>query len=468
MAATPRRSSVSPESPDPLAKTAQRVLPGSHGLAPRRKGRPLDSARAEPRDPLRRWLRILGPGLITGASDDDPSGIGTYSQAGSQFGFGVLWTAIFTFPFMLTVQDTCARIALKTGVGLGTTLRRKFPTSVVGVCVCALLVANTINIGADIEAVAAGGSLLTRGVLHTSWLVVPVTVLLLVMIVRLRYQAIVRVFKYLTFALFAYIVTAVIVHPPAVETLRATIVPHIQLDSGFIGILVAILGTTISPYLFFWQASSEVDELREQAKVSRRGQPIAEMLRRARIDVVTGMALSQIVMYCIILSTAVVLNKAGHTDIQTAAQAADALTPLAGPFASTLFSLGLIGTGLLAIPVLAGSGAYAVKEFFGIRGALDDDVQRAPTLYLILGVAMIAGLALTFAGLDPIKALVFTAVINGLVAPPILALITILARDRKVMGSERSGPGRHSLLWVITGVMALAAVGLVITTAWHA
>jgi Mn2+/Fe2+ NRAMP family transporter len=192
------------------------------------------------------------------------------------------------------------------------------------------------------------------------------------------------------------------------------------------------------------------------------------MLRRARVDVITGMGLSQIVMYCIILSTAVVLNKAGHTDVQTAAQAADALTPLAGPFASTLFSIGLIGTGLLAIPVLAGSAAYAVKEFFGIRGALDDNVHRAPTLYLILGVAMIGGLALTFVGLDPIKALVFTAVINGLVAPPILALITILARDRSVMGPERSGPVRHTLLWVITGVMALAGVALLVTTVWHA
>jgi NRAMP (natural resistance-associated macrophage protein)-like metal ion transporter len=414
-----------------------------------------------------RWIRILGPGLITGASDDDPSGIGTYSQAGSQFGFGVLWTALFTFPFMLTVQDTCARIALKTGVGLGTTLRRRFPIALVGVCIFALLIANTINIGADISAVAAGGSLLTRGFLHSSWLVVPVTLLLLVMIVRLRYQTIVRVFKYLTLALFAYVVTAFIVRPPAAETLRATFVPHIQLDSGFIGILVAILGTTISPYLFFWQASSEVDELREQAKVSHRRQPTAATMRRARVDVVTGMALSQIVMYCIILSTADVLNKAGHTAIQSAAQAAEALTPLAGPFASTLFSIGLIGTGLLAVPVLAGSGAYALKEFFGIHGALDDNLHRAPTLYLTLGAAMLGGLALTFAGLDPIKALVFTAVINGLVAPPILALITILARDRKVMGPERSGPVRHALLWVITGVMTLAGVALLVTAIWH-
>jgi Mn2+/Fe2+ NRAMP family transporter len=399
-----------------------------------------------------RWLRALGPGLITGASDDDPSGIGTYSQAGSQFGFGVLWTALFTFPFMLTVQDTCARIALKTGVGLGTTLRRRFPTPLVGVCIFALLIAN---------------SLLTRGFLHSSWLVVPVTLLILVMIIRLSYQAIVRTFKYLTLALLAYIVTAFIIHPPALETLRATFVPHVQLDSGFIGILVAILGTTISPYLFFWQASSEVDELREHEKVSHRRQVSVSMLHRERIDVVTGMALSLVVMYCIILSTAVVLNRAGHTDIQTASQAAEALTPLVGPFASTLFSLGLIGTGLLAIPVLAGSGAYALKEFFGIRGALDDHLRRAPTLYLVFGIAMMGGLALTFAGLDPIKALVFTAVINGLVAPPILALITILARDQRVMGRERSGPVRHILLCVITGVMAFAGVALLVTSVGH-
>jgi NRAMP (natural resistance-associated macrophage protein)-like metal ion transporter len=416
-------------------------------------------------------LQILGPGLITGASDDDPSGIGTYSQVGSQFGYGFLWTAVFTFPLMVAVQESCARIALQTGVGLGTSLRRKFPTWLVAIAILALLVANTINVGADIGAVAAGGQLLTSGG-HKSggipaiWLVVPVTVLLLVLQFRVTYSLIFRLFKFLTLALFTYVVGAFIAHPQLLELLKATVIPHLELNTPFITALVAILGTTISPYLFFWQASSEVDEMKAAGGATekqRRGISRKE-LRAARTDVVVGMAFSQIVMFSIILTTAAVLNAHGITNIQTAQDAAEALKQVAGPFAFVLFSLGIIGTGLLAIPILAASGAYAVKEFFGVRGGLADKARYRPFFYAVLAGGMLGGLAMNFLGINPISALFATAVINGLVAPPMLILITLLGSDRKVMGPRTSGWLSKTFGWLAAGVMTIAALALILTT----
>jgi NRAMP (natural resistance-associated macrophage protein)-like metal ion transporter len=410
-------------------------------------------------------LRVLGPGLITGASDDDPSGIGTYSQAGSQFGFGVLWTAIFTFPLMLAVQEACARIALHTGVGLGTSLRRKFPSWLVGVCIVALFLANTINVGADLGAVAAAGALLTRGHVSAVWLIPPIAVVILLLQYELSYAVIFRLFKFLTIALFAYIATVIVTHPPLLKTIESTVVPHIELNSAFIGIIVAILGTTISPYLFFWQASSEVDEMRSRGlatELSRRGVSRRE-LKNARVDVLVGMAFSQLVMYSIILTGATVLHAAGKTNIATAAQAAEALQPVAGPFAFVLFSVGIIGTGLLAVPILSGSAAYAVKEFFGMRGSLADKARSRPAFYAILTLALAGGLVISLLGIDPIKALVITAIINGIVAPPMLALIALLGRDRRVMGRRTSGRLSTTLLWITTGVMTIAALALLVT-----
>src|SRR5437879_5526439 len=301
---------------------------------------------------------ILGPGLITGASDDDPSGIGTYSQVGSQFGFGLLWTALFTFPLMTAVQELCARIALQTGVGLGVSLRRKFPTLLVAIAVLGLLIANTINVGADLGAVAAGGELLSRGAIHAIWLIVPVALLIIGMQLFATYATIFKIFKWLTLALFAYVITAIFAHPPLVEVLRATLIPHLELSKDFIMALVAVLGTTISPYLFFWQASSEVDELRAAGATTpltgRRGLRLKE-LQAARLDIFIGMAFSNLVMYFIILTSAAVLHAHGKTNVETASQAAAALAPLAGPFAFVLFSLGIIGSGLLAVPILAAS-----------------------------------------------------------------------------------------------------------------
>ena len=416
-------------------------------------------------------LQILGPGLITGASDDDPSGIGTYSQVGSQFGYGFLWTALFTFPLMVAVQESCARIALHTGVGLGTSLRRKFPTSLVGIAILALFLANAINVGADIGAVAAGGQLLTSGGhkaggVPAPWLVIPVTALLLFLQFKVTYSLIFRLFKFLTLALFAYVVSAFVAHPQLLELVKATVIPHFEFSTAFITAFVAILGTTISPYLFFWQASSEVDEMKAAGGTTekqRRGISRRE-LRAARTDVVVGMAFSQIVMYSIILTTAAVLNAHGLTTIQTAQDAAEALNQVAGPLAFLLFALGIIGTGLLAIPILAASAAYAVKEFFGVRGGLADKARYRPFFYGVIACGMLGGLAMNFLGIDPIKALFATAVINGLVAPPLLILITLLGSDRKVMGEHTSGRLSKTFGWLATAVMTVAAIALVVST----
>ena len=401
------------------------------------------------------WLQVLGPGLIAGASDDDPSGIGTYSQVGSQFGYGLLWTALFTFPLMSAVQELCSRIALQTGVGLGISLRRKFPSWLVGVAILGLLGANTFNIGADLGAVAAGGSLLTHGVVRPLWLVIPIALLVIGLQLFASYLAIFKIFKWLTLALFAYVITAFFAHPQLLDVLKATFIPHVELSQGFVMALVAVLGTTISPYLFFWQASSEVDEMAATSDtnplVHHRSGTAAE-LRAARVDIVVGMAFSNLVMYFIILTSAAVLHAHGKTDIQTADQAAAALTPLAGPFAFVVFAVGIIGAGLLAIPILAGSASYALKEFLGLRGDLASKPRYRPTFYLILAAATMAGVVMNFAQLDPIRALFLAAVINGVVAPPLLVLIVWLGRDRRIMKQRTSG----ELSLALTGLTALA------------
>lgn len=410
-------------------------------------------------------LHLLGPGLITGASDDDPSGIGTYSQVGSQFGYGLLWTALFTFPLMAAVQELCGRIALQTGVGLGLSLRRRFPTWLVGTCILALLIANTINVGADLGAVASGGSLLTHGVVQTGWLVVPAAVLILALQLFAAYTTIFRTFKWLTLALFAYVATAFLAHPYASGVLVGTLVPRIQLNAGFITAIVAILGTTISPYLFFWQASSEVDEMKAagmHSEAERRGVKLSE-LKAARLDIFTGMFFSNIVMYFIILTSAAVLHAHGHTNVQTAEQAASALAPLAGPYAFILFASGMIGTGLLAIPILSGSAAYALKEFLHIPGSLASKPQYRPTFYVIIVAATLVGVAINYLGINPIHALFITAVINGVVAPPLLILIILLGSDRSVMREHVSGPVSRVFTWTAAGVMGVAAVALLVT-----
>ncbi|MFZ2032381.1 MAG: Nramp family divalent metal transporter [Candidatus Dormiibacterota bacterium] len=467
------------ERPDPIRAAVSRVSavaeePSAEAVA---KGDATEAATGTPTagrsgiDEARRkgllgFIHILGPGLITGASDDDPSGIGTYTQAGSQFGLGTLWLALFTFPLMIAVQEACARIALQTGVGLATSLRRKFPSVLVGACIILVLCANTINVGADLGAVAAGGSLLTGSHVPPGWLVLPAALLVGFMQLRLTYSIIFRCFKYLTLALFAYVITVVIVHPGLLKTIESTFVPHFEFNKAFIGIVVAILGTTISPYLFFWQASSEVDEMKAAGATTeheRQGTSRKE-LRAARIDVAVGMLFSQLVMYCIILASGTVLHTTGHTGIASAQQAAQALKPLAGPLASVLFAVGMIGTGMLAIPVLTASAAYAVKEFFGFRGSLSETPRARPTFYGLIVIALIGGVLMNVLRIDPIQALVVTAIINGVVAPPILVLIALLARDRRVMDDHRSGRVSNSLVWIAAAVMSAAALLLVATS----
>ncbi len=410
-------------------------------------------------------FQVLGPGLITGASDDDPSGIGTYSQVGSQFGYGLLWTALFTFPLMGAMQELCARIALHTGVGLGIALRRKFPNLLVGVCILALFCANTINVGADLGAVAAGGSLLSRGAIPELWLVVPAALLIIGMQLFVSYATIFKIFKWLTLALFAYVFTGVVAHPDVLLVLRSSLVPHLEWNRDFIMALVAVFGTTISPYLFFWQASSEVDEMRAAGQLTeaeRRGVQKSD-LKAARLDILVGMFFSNVVMYFIILTTAAVLHAHGKSGVQTAAQAAQALVPLAGPFAFVLFAAGMIGTGLLAIPILSGSAAYAVKEFLGLKGALSVKPWYRPTFYGVMVLSVLIGIALNLLHVDPIRALFLTAVINGVVAPPLMVLIVLLGSDRKVMADKVSGPISKGLTWIATLVMVGAALALLVT-----
>ncbi len=409
------------------------------------------------------WLQLLGPGLITGASDDDPSGIGTYSQVGSRFGYSLLWAPLFTFPLMVAVEELCARIALQTGVGLGTSLRRKFPTWLVGACVLALFAANTINVGADLGAVAAAGSLLSGGVLHQIWLVAPVAALILSLQLFLTYGAIFKIFKWLTVALFAYVITGVVLQLDLRQVVVASLVPQIQLNRDHLAGLLAILGTTISPYLFFWQASSEVDEMRAAGKLTeaqRRGVKRSE-LRAARADIVIGMLFSNAVMYFIMLTSAAVLHAHGRTDVQTAEQAAEALAPLAGQWSSALFAAGMIGTGLLAIPVLTGSAAYAVRDFFGLKGALADKPTYRPTFYGIMVLSTAIGITINLLEVESMRALFLTAIINGLVAPPILILIVLLGSSRDVMGARTSGRLSKTLTWATAAVMSAAAIALV-------
>jgi len=402
---------------------------------------------ARERGPIKKAAVLLGPGFITGAADDDPSGIGTYSVAGASLGLSILWTALITFPFMAAVQNICCRLGLVSGTGLAGILKEHYPRWVLYPAVGLVVVANAVNIGADLGAIAdAAGIIIGTAV---PWLVVPIALALVALQVFARYRFIERVFKYLTIALLAYVIDAVVVHPPLGETLRATIVPTISTDQNYTATLVAILGTTISPYLFFWQTSQEVEEEREagrKTREQRRGASRFE-LRIATIDVTVGMLVS---------------NR--KIDISTGADAAQALGPLAGDLAGLIFAFGMIGTGLLAVPVLAGASAYAVSETFGWREGLDEDWRTARPFYGIVALATIVGLVIPFTGVKPIDALFFTSVLNGVAAPFLLVVIMLAARNTKVMGRQTIGPVLTALGWITTVAMFAALVGLALTT----
>ncbi len=419
---------------------------------------------ARERNPVRKAGLILGPGFITGASDDDPSGIGTYAVAGASLGLQMLWTALITFPLMAGVQTICARLGMVSGRGLAGVLRTHYPRPILYGAVLLLFVANTINVGADLAAIADSFRVLTG--IPAIWLVIPVAAAILALQVAGSYRLIANVFKWLTLSLLGYVVDSIIVHPDLGTVLRATIVPTLSLDPRFLTTLVAVLGTTISPYLFFWQSSEEVEEeiaMGRRSLRSRRGASPAEV-RYSTVDTTVGMAFSNLVMYFIILATGLTLFPAGKTDIKTGADAAVALRPLAGDVAGILFAVGMIGAGLLAVPILSGSAAYAVAEAFGWGYGLEKRWDRAKPFYGVIALATALGAAMSFLRIDPIAALLWTAVLNGIVAPPLLVLVMHAARQRRVMGDHRIGPVLTVLGWIATIGMFLAAGGLAYAT----
>jgi NRAMP (natural resistance-associated macrophage protein)-like metal ion transporter len=419
---------------------------------------------AREKDPIKKAVKLLGPGFITGAADDDPSGIGTYAVAGASLGLATLWTAVLTFPFMAAVQNICSRIGLVSGTGLAGILKEHYPRWVLYPAVALVFVANVVNIGADLGAIADAAGIIVG--MPVPWLVIPIALALLGVQIFAGYRIIERIFKFLTLALFAYVIDVFLVHPPLGETLRATIVPTISFDSNYVATLVAILGTTISPYLFFWQTSHEVEDEKaagKKTRAERRGATWYE-LRIATIDVNVGMLFSNLVMYFIILATALTLHANGKTDISTGADAAEALKPLAGDFAGLIFAVGMIGTGLLAVPVLAGASAYAVSETFGWRSGLDEHWSRARPFYGVLALATLVGLVIPFTGVKPIDALFFTSIVNGVAAPFLLVVIMLAARNRKVMGNQIIGPVLTALGWIVTIAMFAALIGLAVTS----
>jgi NRAMP (natural resistance-associated macrophage protein)-like metal ion transporter len=419
-----------------------------------------------------RLLKILGPGLVTGAADDDPSGIATYSQAGAQYGFFTLWTLLLTLPLMIAVQDACMRIGAVTGKGLAAVVRDNYPRKVLYPIVLLVVAANTFNIGSDIGAMAASMRLLVPGV-PFAVLAVGFAVVIVVLEVFVAYRVYIRILKWLAIALFSYLVTAFLIAVPWATALRYTVIPHVVFNGGFVYIVVAIFGTTISPYLFFWQTSNVVeDERAEHRNAATGGAPRISKgyLRRLRVDTVVGMFFSNLIAWFVILVGAVVLHGAGITNIATAADAAEALRPLvhgfsnAGYLAEVIFAVGVIGIGLMSVPVLAGSSAYALTETFRLREGLFRKLKQARAFYLVIVGGTIAGLLFNFVGLDPLKALVLTAVFNGIVAVPLIFLIIRVSGRKDVMGEHRSGPWSRIGLWVAFAVMALAGVALLVSS----
>src|SRR5882757_7913115 len=407
-------------------------------------------------------LRLLGPGLVTGAADDDPSGIATYSQAGAQFGYGLLWTVFLTTPFMIAIQLVSARIGRVTGKGLAANVMELAPRWLVLALVFLLVAANTANIAADIAAMGEALSLVIGGLNHEHALIFASTSTLLQVFVPYRRYA--PILKFLTFALFAYVATALTVRVPWGQAMLEAIWPRPTINADYLLMVVAVLGTTISPYLFFWQASQEVEEMNQ----GRRDRPLREETRRGgdpelariKVDTTLGMLLSNGIAFFIILTTASVLNANGVTNINSATEAAEALRPLAGDFTFALFALGIIGTGLLAIPVLAGSAAYGVAEVFGWRATLEARPEKAVGFYTIIAAATIIGFGLGFTGISAIHMLVWSAVLNGIVAVPIMAMMMLIVSNGKIMGGFKARSRLVVLGWLGTALMALAVLAL--------
>jgi NRAMP (natural resistance-associated macrophage protein)-like metal ion transporter len=419
---------------------------------------------AAPAPAKKKFFDFLGPGLITGASDDDPSGIATYSQVGAQFGYGIGWIMVFSYPLMAAIQEISARIGRVTGHGIAGNLRAHYPRWLLHVMVGLLLVANTINIGADLGAMAAAVNLLIGGPVQVYVVIIATSCAWLE--IFSRYSRYVSILKWLTLSLFAYVATVMVIHIPWGQAIYGAVVPHLVFDDDYIVALVAVLGTTISPYLFFWQSSDEAEHervtpgARALRWAPRQG---ATELHRIRLDTYIGMGFSNLIGFFIILTTAATLSANGITDIGTSAEAAEALRPIAGNFAFAVFALGIIGTGLLSVPVLAGSSAYAVGEAMGWRIGLGRKPKRAKAFYGMIALATLGGIGINFIDLDPIKALFWSAVVNGVVAVPLMVMMMSVATRRSVMGRWTLPRSLRLLGWLSTAVMGVTVVAMVIT-----
>ncbi|RKR82747.1 NRAMP (natural resistance-associated macrophage protein)-like metal ion transporter [Mucilaginibacter gracilis] len=410
-----------------------------------------------------KFFSLLGPGLVTGAADDDPSGIATYSQTGAQFGYGQLWTALYMLPFMTAVQEACARIGLVTGMGISAVVKKHYSRTVLYSVVALVVIANIINIGADIGAMAAAAQLIIPAPFIL--LTFAFTIIILLLEIYTNYKVYSKILKWLAITLLAYPLTLFIVHQPWLTILKASVIPHFEFSFSFLFIITGVLGTTISPYMFFWEASQEVEEQKNKGQVKTSWLHI----KRMRFDNNFGMIFSEFATWSIIVVGATVLHNSGVHDIKTAADAAKALEPLvhtfphAGFISKLIFSIGIIGLGMLAIPVLSGSAAYAVAEAFNWRASLNYKIKKAQGFYGVIIVATLIGLIINFIGIDPVKALVYAAVLNGVAAVPLLFLIARIAANQEIMGEYRSKLLSKILLWVTFIAMGSAAIAMFFT-----
>ena len=417
-------------------------------------------------------LRSLGPGLITGASDDDPSSIGTFSQAGAKFGFGMLWTVLFTYPLMMVVQEICARIGLLKGDGLAAVIGKKYSKKVVMPIICLLFVANVVNIGADIGIMAASAKIIIPFPSPNVFSII-FAFFIIIAILIIPYKRYVKILKYLTISLFTYVATAIIVGGDWYQILISSLVPHIEFSADFATMLVAIFGTSISPYLFFWQASEEAEEEVSQQKIKEigKGKPKVSKneIKSMRTDVAVGRVFAQFITWAIMITAAGSLHAHGIIDIQSAEQAAKSLEPLvtafpnAGEISKIVFALGIIGTGLLSIPILAGSTAYALSDAFGWKKGLSKKFGQAKAFYLIIVICGIIGLSINILGINPIKALVYTSVINGVVSVPILFILMRLANDKDILQNNTNGRVLNIVGWLTFIVMAILTIIMFVT-----
>ncbi|OQP58949.1 iron transporter [Niastella vici] len=427
---------------------------------------------------IKKLFRVLGPGLITGASDDDPSGIATYSQTGAKFGLSTLWTALITFPLMASMQEMCARIGLVTSIGLTSIIRDNYSRLLLYFMMILSLPAIILNIGADISGMGAVANLIVPSI-KPIFFSISFTIILLILIVYLPYHKIVSILKYLCLSLFLYIAVPFFTHPSWEKVLRSTLLPTIKWNKEFLSIIVAILGTTISPYLFFWQVTMEAEDVKAQKRLvlarrklyrensdgekpyRREKNFIKLLIQKMQLDVNIGMLLSNVVMYFIILATGTALSGTGLKQIDTVEQAAKALEPVAGKASYFLFALGVIGTGFIAIPVLSGSFSYIVSETFGWKGTLDKKYSQAKSFYIVIGISLAAGLMLNYVGVSPIQALIYTAILYGLTSPILIAIVLHIGNNKKIMG-DYTNRALSNILGIITMIVMTAAAGALI------